>query len=296
MSDAYLDLTTPWQQSFDGLTLRGRRAAGEGATLHFLPGTGFCGGVYGPFLRRLMPQFGLFTHDYEGHGESDVPEHFSGINTTLARVREVMRGQGLDGAPMVGIGHSFGAALTVKLAAENPGLFRALILLDPILLPPPIWWWLNRATRKGRHPMAEQTRRRRDRWPSRNEVIERLRGRGIYAGWSEEGLAAFADHATVDRDGERVLRCPKALEAELFEKPVYGWPLFRRIEVPILFLYGRDSYPFLPWSSRMARRRNRLLTVQRIAGGHCFMQQDPQAAADAVSAFLSAAEADRSSS
>src|SRR3546814_3720045 len=68
------------------------------------------------------------------------------------------------------MGHSYGAALTVRAAAENPHLFRALVLLDPILLPTSLWLGTRLLARLGRNPMSRAARRRRDRWPSREEA------------------------------------------------------------------------------------------------------------------------------
>lgn len=287
MQPPYLAETRPWEyRTADGLVLRGRHTTAPGQTIHFLSGNGFCGGVYWPLLRRLPPAYRVFTHDLEGHGDSEAGQGFSGINTTLARVRAVMAEQGLDRAPMIGMGHSFGGALTLKLAADHPGLFQALVLLDPILLPPAHWWAFRLSSRLRRNPMAQGARRRRTLWASRDEVVERLRGRGIYRGWTEEALASFADHATRDTPQGRALCCPVEVEAQIFEHPVYPWRLLPRLRIPILFLYGAQSYSFFPAAARKARSLNTGLQAQTLPGGHCFMQEDPEAAAQAVARFL----------
>ena len=270
-----------------GPVLRGRRADGGGPTLHFLPGNGFCGGVYWPFLKRFLPDYGLFLHDIEGHGASDAPEHFSGIGAVARRIPEIMRDQGLlDGRSLVGIGHSFGAAMTLKVAADNPGLFKALVLLDPIVFPGPVWLGIRLMSSLGLHPMVKGAQRRRREWPSRQEVLDRLRDRGIYKGWTEEALECFADYATKEVDGKRVLCCPPELEAEIYERPVYPWPSFKSVNVPILFLHGAGSYDFFPLASRLARRRNPAVEVATVPGHHCFMLEDPTATHAAVAGFL----------
>lgn len=292
MSDApaYHALTRPWEWPVpDGPVLRGRMADGPGTRIHFLSGNGFCGGVYWPMLSRFLPRHALFAHDIEGHGASDPPagDRFCGIGETVRRIHAVIAGRDLDRAPMIGMGHSFGAALTVKLAADHPGLFKALVLLDPILFPTPMWLSLRVSSALGRHPFAVASRRRRTAWPSRDEALEHLRGRGIYKGWTEEALASFVDHAMRSGpNGDWVLSCPRELEAQIFERPVYPWPSLRRIDVPILYLRGEASYPFFGWSERTAARVNRRVRLQRLPGGHCFMQEDPAAAHQAIVAFL----------
>lgn len=284
------ELTSGWEsQAGGGPVLRGRKAAGADATIHFLPGNGFCGGVYWPFLKRFLPEQGLFLHDIEGHGASDAPAHFSGIGAIARRIPLVLQEQGLrDGRALIGMGHSFGAALTLKVAADNPGLFKALVLLDPIVFPTPVWLSVRLMSFFGVHPMVKAAQRRRREWPSRQEALDRLRDRGIYKGWTEEALACFVDYATADVDGKRVLRCPPELEAEIYERPVYPWPSFRNVELPILFLYGAGSYPFFPPAARLARRANAGVQVGTVPGHHCFMLEDPAPAHDAVAQFLGA--------
>ncbi len=282
--------TRAWESVGGGLpTLRGRRADGN-EIIHFLSGNGFCGGVYWPFLSGLLTDFGLFTHDIEGHGASEAPVKFSGINAVCRRVTGVIAEHHLH-PPLIGMGHSFGAALTLKLAAENPGLFRALVLLDPIVMPPVAWQLWRTWGALGQNPMVNGARRRRDRWASREVVIERLRGRGIYQGWTEEALSSFVDYATREEGREeRVLCCPKELEAQIYQRTIYAWDYFAKIEVPVLFLYGSSSLSFFPRAAKLARNLNPHVTVQTLPGGHCFMQEDPGAAAEAVRRFLSPAE------
>lgn len=283
----YLELTTPWEHRCDdGLVLRGRRAQGAGPTLHFLSGNGFCGGVYWPFLRQFVPDYGLFIHDIEGHGRSGAPAKFSGVDTTVQRIRAVAEAQGLGQAPLVGMGHSFGAALTLRLAAGNPGLFRGLVLLDPIMFPAPMWLGVRLLSAFGRHPFARGARNRRSAWPTREAALAHLRNRGIYAGWTEEAIECFADHAMEPRAGQHVLSCPPALEAEIFDRPLYVWRDLARVDCPVLFLRGAQSYPFFAAAERAARRVNPRVQTRSLPGGHCFMQQDPPAAQAAVREFL----------
>jgi len=213
---------------------------------------------------------------------------FSGVEAVLQRVRDIIAVQRLDGASLIGLGHSFGGALTLRLAADHPGLFKAIVLLDPIVIPTPAWLGVKLASALGRNPMAEGARRRRSRWDSREAAFDRLHDRGIYAGWTDEALACFVQHAlrpAEDGNGVR-LSCPTALEARIFESPIYAWRAFRRVQCPVLFLYGQSSYGFFPWAQRLARRANPRVEVQSLPGQHCFMQQDPASTHAAIRGFL----------
>lgn len=284
---ARYDHMTPWSATAShGPILRGRRHDGPATTLHFVHGNGFCGGVYWPLLHQLLPHYGLFCHDFEGHGESDPPARFSGAAAITARIAEVITELRPGGQALIGVGHSYGAALTVRVAAARPQLFRALILLDPILMPTHVLAATRLLTLLRRNPMAMAACRRRDRWASRQQAWEHLHGRGIYKGWRDDAFDSFIDHATHDADGARVLSCPKWLEAEIFSHPIYPWRALRQLRCPVLYVYGTQTYGFVAQAARGAARACATLEVQTQAGGHCFMQEDPQTTAQMMRAFL----------
>lgn len=277
-----------WQWTdADGVTIRGRQreAADGAATLHWLSGNGFCGGVYWPFLRQLDARFGLITHDMAGHGESDPVEDFVGVSQTVERVQAGFE-QLAPPKPRVAIGHSFGAALSLRSVARGIIDCDALVLLDPIILPTRYWLATKASGRLGRNPMAQAARRRRAQWESAAAVRERLRDRGIYKGWRDEALEAFISHATRDTADGRALVCAPELEAQIFENPLYLWRDIPKLGVPTLMLYGAESYFFMAPSARRFQKLCPTMTAQALPGGHCFMLQHPEAAAEAVGDWL----------
>jgi pimeloyl-ACP methyl ester carboxylesterase len=291
MTAEHYDALTRWESSAgQGPVLRGRHSRPATKpmqeTIHFLHGNGFCGGVYWPMLQQLLPDYALFTHDIEGHGDSDAPSTFSGVRAIVRRIPQIMADQNVAPGNLIGMGHSFGGALTLRVAAENPGLFKAIVLLDPIVIPPLPFFGLKLMSLIGRHPLSRPTRRRRDTWPSRAAVMDSLRGRGAFKNWTEAALHCFAQYAIREVAGECKLACPKELEVQIFEHPVYPWNAFQKVKVPILFLRGMNSYDFFPWAERLARRANSAITFQQLPGWHCFMQEDPTAASAAVRTFL----------
>lgn len=277
----------PWSaRHSDGLQVRGRQFEAGPVQAHFLSGNGFCGGVYWPFLQRLLPEYSIWTHDQPGQGQSDNPERLTGTVDWTQRLCQV-----LDQQPRrrrIAIGHSFGGAMSLRLAMARPDAFDAIVLLDPVLFPPLLLAGIDLMRWTGRHPFARAARQRRNHWPDRTALRAYLQDRGIYRGWSDAALEAFVDHACEQTvDGWR-LHCPPWLEAELYARPARGYrQALRTLKLPILFLYGANSYPFMPLAARHAARCGHV--VKALPGGHCFMQEDPAAAADAVREFLAQA-------
>lgn len=257
--------------------------------LHFIHGNGYNALVYEPMLDRLAAHFDLFLSDCQGHGESDDNGPFLGWNRTgelCLEAWQAHRDRFPADVPIYGCGHSFGGILTSLLMAEHSGVFDRSVILDPVLFTPAMVRVMAVGTGLGlwhRNAMATKTRRKRQQWPSREAAYQALEGRGMFRGWDEQALWAYVNHALSD-DGEGVrLKCPPRLEAEIFSSfPRRLWRSIERIEQPVHVVYGEDSYDFVRASVPRWARRNARVSTETLPGGHCFMQQSPQRAAQAV--------------
>lgn len=271
------------------MVLRGLRRPGSGPAVSFLSGNGFCAGVYLSLLRRLPADWDLFALDAPGQGRSDDPPEYEGGRALLSRLAAAFDLL-IGGRPRIGIGHSFGAVITSRLAGTAPQRFRHVVLLDPVMFPTWMFHGLRFSARIGRHPFANAARRRRAQWPDRDAAREYLRDRGIYRGWRPEALGDFCDHALTDGNGGVRLACPPALEAEIFARPLGGyWQALRSIDCPADLYYGRDSYPIMPGIARRAQRLAPRLSAHVVPGGHCFMLEHPADTAAAIAGSVAAA-------
>ena len=70
----------------------------------------------------------VYAVDLRGHGESDRPDDGHDTATAAADVARVGAALGLSG--VVVAGHSWGASVALRLAAENPELVGSLALID----------------------------------------------------------------------------------------------------------------------------------------------------------------------
>ncbi|MFJ4345195.1 alpha/beta fold hydrolase [Pseudomonas sp. NPDC089401] len=284
----------PWSyQCAEGFTLRGWRSPASGKPLlHFIHGNGFCCLVYQPLLLALAEHFDLWLCDVQGHGDSDHGGEFRGWNRTAALAVEAFeagRGEYAD-VPRVAVGHSFGGVLTGLILACQPGLFQRAVLLDPVLFSRRMLGAMGFATLVGLHrrsALARKAASRRSHWPDREAALTSLQGRGIFKGWSDAALQAYVEHAIGDCDEGVVLKCRPSREVEIFSSfPSRMWAQLAAIQTPTLVLHGARTYPFVPRSVQRLAALNGYVSAREVAGGHCFMQEDPAMAAEQVLAFL----------
>ncbi|MCO7514264.1 alpha/beta hydrolase [Pseudomonas guariconensis] len=284
----------PWSHDCaEGFTLRGWRSPASGRPLlHFLHGNGFCSLAYQPLLMRLGEHFDLWLSDVQGHGDSDHGGAFRGWNRSAALAVEAFEsGRGEYGeVPRMALGHSFGGVLTGLILASEPQLFSRAVLLDPVLFSRRMIGVMGAAALVGlhrRHALARKAATRRSHWPDREAALASLQGRGIFKGWSDAALQAYVEHAIGDCGEGVVLKCRPSREVEIFSSfPARMWPSLAQIRTPTHILHGEQSYPFVAHSVRRLAAINPQVSAQQVPGGHCFMQEDPVAAAEQVLAFL----------
>lgn len=276
-----------------GFTLRGWHSPPSGKPLlHFLHGNGYCGRVYEPLLARLAEDFDLWLCDVQGHGDSDHGGRFHGWNRSaeLAMEAFAVGRAAFAEVPAFAVGHSFGGVLSSLMLAQQPQLFQRAVLLDPVLFTPAMIGVMALSDVVGlsrRNSLASKARQRRGQWPDRAAAHAALHGRGMFRGWDEAAFAAYIAHALKDTEHGVELKCRPSREADIFASfPKRLWPSLAKVVTPTQVLYGQRSYPFVAKSVARWCAGNAHVHAQVVAGGHCFMQEQPQDSAARISAFL----------
>jgi pimeloyl-ACP methyl ester carboxylesterase len=285
----------PWHHDTrDGFTLRGWHTPPTGKPLiHFLHGNGFCGRMYEPMLKLLLPHFDLWLCDVQGHGDSDHGGKFVGWNRSADLAVEALEhvGTAFRQVPWFAVGHSFGAVRTGLILGEHQHLFRRAVLLDPVILTPTMLMGMSVAEMTGiskQTPLARQARGRRKHWASRDEAFELLHNRGVYKGRTDAALRAYIDHALKDSpDGGVELKCRRSREAEICSTaPARLWSRRGRVRTPTMVLHASRTYPFVAESIARWKMVNDAIQSQQVEGRHCFMQEHPAASARRIQHFL----------
>jgi pimeloyl-ACP methyl ester carboxylesterase len=266
---------------------------GSGPPAHFLHGNGFCAGTYAPFIRHLVPDLHVVASDVRGHGGSD----FAGIEPVRSwkifaeDLKAVITATSRP--PVIGMGHSLGAVATCIAAAVFPGLFRAIVLVDPVFLMPRRlaviggMRWLGMA---GRLPRARAARRRRKTFRNKAEALRLfLSGRGIFKTWSSEFVEAYLECGLIEKTPHAaVLTCDPELEAQIFESiPLRVWSYVRRVACPLLAIRGGQSDVFLAEAADRLRHVAAASQVVTLDGtGHFPTMEKPSECAQVILEFL----------
>ena len=200
----------------------------------------------------------------------------------------------LGAGGVIGVGHSMGGVTTLLAAIDRPDLFRAIILLDPVLLPPG-WLLLQEGIRRLRLPwqpsLVKRALCRHRTWPDRQSAYEYFHKKPFFASWQEAALRAYVEHGTrPTADGQVTLAYPPEWEAHIFGSvPTDIWQFVSRLNsrLPVLFARGERSETFRPDALARAAR---LLPHARVAtiphAGHMFPLEHSAETAALILSFL----------
>ncbi|MEO6570508.1 MAG: alpha/beta fold hydrolase, partial [Ilumatobacteraceae bacterium] len=208
--------------------------------------TGFHARCYQPVADRLAASHHVVGLDYRGHGATpapsswrDGPIDWRGFGDDAIAVAEHVAPDG----GLIGVGHSMGGAALLMAAHRSPGLFRHLVLFEPIASSPqpPDAPPLD----MDQLPIVQGARRRRRRFDSFDDAYDNFRSKPPLSLMVPEALRNYVDHGfhevTLD-DGSTVveLSCAPQTEAGIF---VGGrtngvWDLLHEIRTPCTVIGG----------------------------------------------------------
>ncbi|HSV78462.1 MAG TPA: alpha/beta hydrolase [Ramlibacter sp.] len=251
----------------------------------------FPAGTYGVLFRSLRSRgFTVKAVDKFGH-EVDYPAsnnwpHLVQQLHDLA-TREVERA----GEPAFLVGHSLGGFLSLMCAARHPKLARGVLLLDSPLL----GGWKAQALRAAKRTQlvgslspGAVSRKRKNRWPSRDAAWEHFLHKKVFARWHPDVLADYVAHGTHDENGERVLSFDRDVETAIYNTiPDNLDRLLKRhpLRCPVAFIGGLQSQELQQVGGAMTARvtQGRMTMMD---GSHLFPMEKPIATAAAIEAAL----------
>jgi pimeloyl-ACP methyl ester carboxylesterase len=263
---------------------------GQGTPLHFGHANGFPPRTYGPFLRTFLPSYRVASLESRPLWPGADPKRLPDWSPLVGDLQVALEAHRFRGA--LGMGHSLGAITSLWAATEDPGLFRALVLVDPSFFAGSLsfaWKWLQRLRHVDRTPIVAGALRRRDRWGTRGEARAAWRDKPLFRTFRDECFEAYLDTglAEVPEGGLR-LRYPKAWEAAIFRTtPADPWDWVRRSPVPTLLVRGQHSNAL---TRGAVRKFDRLIprgqSIEVPGTGHMLPLEQPGAVSDVILRWL----------
>ncbi len=115
----------------NGVRLRHELAGGGESPLVLVHGSWGDHHIWDGIVPALAQSFRVLTYDRRGHSDSQRPAGQGSVLDDVADLAALI--EQLDLAPAHVLGNSFGAVITLRLAATRPELFRSLLVHEPPL-------------------------------------------------------------------------------------------------------------------------------------------------------------------
>lgn len=265
---------------------------GNGPTAHLSHATGLCAGTYTPLAKKLRSRLKMVGMDDRGHGRTRAPANPKNLYNWDVFVDD-LEGfcEHLD-EPVIAIGHSRGATVSMMLAIRRPELIRALVMIDPTILPLS-WkwgWYLAKKTGATRLvPIVATAAKRRYHWPNRQSIMNSYRNKAVFRSWQKEFLEAYIEAGTEEgKDGKIRLCCAPDWESRCFAVcPHDLWSRIPALKIPTLVIYGAKSDTFLaPAARRLKAKVPSAQMVRLEETGHFVPMDRPDDTVNAIFDFM----------
>lgn len=198
-------------------------------------------------------------------------------------------------SPVIGVGHSIGAVVTLRAALRDPGKFHALVLIDPVLFVPGFMarWHFIRFLGLGDrlHPLIPGTKKRRRTFDNLDTLYRGYRNRAVFRYMSDGNLRIFIEGITRPRgDGTYKLVYPPEWEAQIYRTAMHDSDIWRGLpglNVPTLFLRGAETDTFLDDAAKRVKQKQPNVQVETLEKStHILPLERPKEVFDIMQSYL----------
>ena len=204
-----------------------------------------------------------------------------------------------SGLPAYLVGHSLGGFLSLMCAARHPELGGQKVAGVLMIDSPVLGGWrakalsvAKRAKLVGSISPGAISRKRRQQWLGRDEVLAHFRNKKVFASWDDQVLRDYIDHGTHDEagsaQGQRLLSFDRDVETAIYNTlPDNLEQLLRThpLQCPSAFIGGRQSVEMKQVGMAMTQKitQGRIMMLD---GSHLFPMEQPVTTAAAIEAAL----------
>ncbi|MDQ2691767.1 MAG: alpha/beta hydrolase [Chloroflexota bacterium] len=274
------------------MKIPGFEYGGTGLPLHFLHANGYPPACYKPFLKRSRTEYQVFGMLLRPLWPDANPQEIKSWHPFTDDLLRFLAEKSTE--PVIGVGHSIGAVVTLRAALLEPGRFRALVLIDPVLFVPSqlALWNLVRTMGLGKwaHPKVPAAMKRRRTFDNLELLFSGYRSREVFRYMSDESLRAYIDGITRKAsNGYRLVYSPE-WESRIYLTGLQDFDLWRdlpKLEVPTLFIRGAETDTFLESAAKFVKQKQPAARVETLPRStHLLPLERPQEVFEQMQSFL----------
>lgn len=280
---------------------------GNGLPLHFIHANGYPPECYKPLFELLKTEYRVFGMYLRPLWEDAKPEELDSWHPLTDDLLQFLAssdsktGRGNPApTPVIGVGHSIGGMVTLRAALRDPGKFRALVLIEPVIfIPRTLIAWDIIARRMGLvdrvHPMIAGAKKRRRTFDNLDIVFRGYRSRKIFRYMNDESLRVYIEGITKPsvNGGYELVYSPE-WELQIYRTSMLDFDIWRdlpKLEVPTLILRGAETDTLYEDATRLIKRKQPKVQIETVnQSTHLLPLERPKEVFEIMQSFLKEVE------
>lgn len=251
--------------------------------IQFSHANGFPAKTYNYLFECLAP-FDINYVNQFAHSEYQVQHSWEKM--TIELIKDI---ENNSQKPVIGVGHSFGATLTLIASQQRPDLFKQVILMDPPLFLSYKKHFIRIAKAlniQGRLlPEARKTRVRKSQFTSRQEAYEYYQTKALFKDFHLKSFDAYIEHGIKKSDNGFQLAFSPKVEYQIF-KSIPARFEYKTIEVPTSLIYSNKYSVLQPPDLSAIQKSFPKIELIEFDGGHLFPLEQPEKVAEVLKGLI----------
>lgn len=248
-------------------------------TFNFAHANGFPVSSYRQLMSHLPADINIIAKEQYGHeARFPISNNWGNQIEEMVHFIEMNSDQ-----PVIGVGHSFGALLSLLTCCARPDLFQGLILMEP---PAFTGWmsftlrWLKRTGLTDKLTPAGKARSRKQHWGLNDDVVKYFKAKPLFKDFSHEAVEDYVQASVVKAESHQTLSFKAEVEADIFHHVPHNLRSLKgKLTVPTTLITAPNGGVLNP------AQINRFLSYFPVkhqlfhGGGHLFPLEQPAATA-----------------
>ena len=253
------------------MTIPSKDFDGTGKELVFLHANGYPPDCYSPLLSRLAESYHVTAMAQRPLWPDSRPEEIEDWRPLTDDFLRYLDAH--HSTPIVCVGHSMGGTALLRAALQEQERFKAIVLLDPVLLPPPYiaYWNVVRKLKIGErhHPFLKAARQRRQQFDDLERLYQSYRRKSVFRYFDGEALRAYVNGIACQADdGVYQLCYSSEWEIHIYRTSLWRdmdiWRGLPNLELPTLIVRGAETDTFWERTGKLVQRKQPKVRIEAL--------------------------------
>jgi len=246
---------------------------GSGTSIHFAHANGYPPACYQPLISLLSKNYHVISMLQRPLWQNSNPDEIKDWHPLTADLIDFLDQQHLTSS--IAIGHSMGGIASLRAAILEPNRFKALVLIDPVLVSPfhiivrRLIWSMELVYRF--HPLIKAAHYRRRMFADLESIFYGYRRKPVFRYMDDDSLWAYVKGITVPdpESGYKLFYSPE-WEMRIYATGIWKdldlWRNISKIKIPVLVIQGEETDTFFAPAAKLLKKRlpsSKIVTIDK---------------------------------